>query len=71
MRDYLKTHTETKMAVADPIKLVIDNYEGEETVQIESTVGENPEKRDVIFGRELYIDASDFMIEPPKKYFRM
>ncbi len=40
-------------------------------MQIESTVGENPEKRDVIFGRELYIDASDFMIEPPKKYFRM
>ncbi len=71
VRDYLKTHTETKMAVADPVKLVIDNYEGEETVQIESTVGENPEKRDVVFGRELYIDASDFMIEPPKKYFRM
>lgn len=71
VRDYLKTHTETKMAVADPIKLVIDNYEGEEIVQIESTVGENPEKRDVVFGKELYIDASDFMIEPPKKYFRM
>ena len=71
VRDYLKTHTETKMAVSDPIKLVIDNYEGEEIVQIESTVGENPEKRDVIFGKELYIDASDFMVEPPKKYFRM
>lgn len=71
IRDYLKTHTEIKMVIPDPIKLVIDNYEGEEIVEVESTVGDEPIKRKVTFGKELYIDASDFMIEPPKKYFRM
>ncbi len=71
IRDYLKTHTEIKMVIPDPIKLVIDNYEGEELVEVESTVGDEPIKRKVTFGKELYIDASDFMIEPPKKYFRM
>lgn len=71
VRDYLKTHTEIKMVIPDPIKLVIDNYEGEELVEVESTVGDNPVKRKVTFGKELYIDSSDFMVEPPKKYFRM
>ena len=71
IRDYLKTHTEIKMVIPDPIKLVIDNYEGEELVEVESTVGDEPIKRKVTFGKELYIDASDFMVEPPKKYFRM
>ena len=71
IRDYLKTHTEIKMVIPDPIKLVIDNYEGEEIVEVESTVGDEPIKRKVTFGKELYIDASDFMVEPPKKYFRM
>ena len=34
---------------------------------------ENPElgSRTIPFGRELYIEADDFMEEPPKKYFRM
>ncbi len=71
VRDYLKTHTQIKMVIPDPVKLVIDNYEGEEIVEVESTVGDEPIKRSVTFGKELYIDASDFMVEPPKKYFRM
>lgn len=62
------------MAVLDPIKVVVTNYpEG----QIEYfTVDNNPENpelgtREVPFSRELYIERSDFMEEPEKKFFRM
>ena len=62
------------MAVLDPIKLVIDNYpEGEmEYLDADNNL-ENPElgTRKLPFGRELYIEREDFMIEPPKKYFRL
>ena len=62
------------MAVLDPIKLVIDNYpEGEvEWLEAENNL-ENPElgKRKIPFCKELYIERDDFMIEPPKKYFRL
>ena len=58
----------------DPIKLVIDNYpEGEvEWLEAENNL-ENPElgKRKIPFCKELYIERDDFMIEPPKKYFRL
>jgi glutamine--tRNA ligase len=62
------------MAVLDPIKLVIDNYpEGEvEELEIPNNM-ENPElgSRTMKFGKELYIERDDFMIDPPKKYFRL
>ncbi|MBO4787659.1 MAG: glutamine--tRNA ligase, partial [Lachnospiraceae bacterium] len=56
------------------VKLVIDNYP--EGVTEDVTVSNNPENealgsRTVPFGRELYIEREDFMIEPPKKYFRL
>ena len=70
----LKMKKPRMMAVLDPIKLVIDNYpEGEvEYLDVENNL-ENPElgMRKVPFGRELYIERNDFMIEPPKKYFRL
>ena len=56
------------------LKCVIDNYpEGEvEYLDVENNL-ENPELgvRKVPFGRELYIERNDFMIDPPKKYFRL
>lgn len=62
------------MAVLDPIRLVIDNYpEGQiEYLDVDNNM-ENPElgMRKLPFGRELYIEREDFMIEPPKKYFRL
>ena len=58
------------MAVLDPIKLVIDNYpEGQtEYLEVDNNL-ENPElgKREVPFGREIYIEREDFMEEPPKE----
>jgi len=74
IRDDLKLDNKRIMAVLDPIKVVVTNYpEG----QIEYfTVDNNPENpelgtREVPFSRELYIERSDFMEEPEKKFFRM
>jgi glutaminyl-tRNA synthetase len=74
IREDLKLKKPRMMAVLDPIKLVIDNYpEGEvEYLDVDNNL-ENPElgKRKVPFSREIYIEREDFMIEPPKKYFRL
>ena len=74
IREYLKLKRPRMMAVLDPIKLVIDNYpEGEvEYLEADNNL-ENPElgKRQIPFCKELYIERDDFMIEPPKKYFRL
>ena len=74
IREDLKAKRPRAMAVLDPIKLVIDNYD-DETVEM-LTVDNNLENealgtRQVPFSKELYIEREDFMEEPPKKYFRM
>lgn len=74
IREDLKLKRPRVMAVLDPIKLVITNYPEGEIEYLDAAVNqENPEMgtRKVPFGRELYIDREDFMIEPPKKYFRL
>lgn len=74
IREDLKTTRSRVMAVLDPIKLVIDNYDSDEIEWLEAPNNLENEAlgtRQVPFGRELYIDREDFMIEPPKKYFRL
>lgn len=74
VREDLNKHAPRAMAVLRPLKLIIDNYPEGQTEGIEVEVNpENPEagKRTVEFSRELYIEADDFMEEPPKKYFRL
>ncbi|MCR4830139.1 MAG: glutamine--tRNA ligase/YqeY domain fusion protein [Pseudobutyrivibrio sp.] len=74
IREDLKTSRSRVMAVLDPVKLVIDNYESDEVEWLDAPNNlENPElgSRQIPFGKELYIDREDFMIEPPKKYFRL
>ena len=74
IREDLKEKAPRLMAVLDPVKLVIENYpEGQlEELSIPLNL-EHPEmgERTVPFGRELYIEREDFMIDPPKKYFRL
>ena len=74
VRDVLNANAPRAMAVIEPLKVVIDNYpEGKtETITVEIHP-DHPEMgtREVTFSRELYIEQSDFMIEPPKKYFRL
>ena len=74
IREDLKLKRPRMMAVLDPIKLVITNYPENEIEYLDvSNNQENEEMgtRKVPFGREIYIDREDFMIEPPRKYFRL
>lgn len=74
IREDLKTKAQRVMAVLDPIKLIITNYPEGEVEYLEAS--NNPENEEmgtrmIPFSRELYIEREDFMIEPPKKYFRL
>ena len=74
IREDLKTKAPRMMAILHPVKLVIDNYpEGQVEYLIAPNNLENEAlgSREVPFGKELYIEAEDFMEEPPKKYFRL
>ncbi len=74
IREDLNKTAPRGMAVLDPIKLIIDNYEPGVIEEFEAEVNpENPEmgNRKVTFSRELYIERDDFMIEPVKGYFRL
>ncbi len=74
VRDELNAQAPRAMAVLDPIKVIIDNYPEGQTEDI--TVEVHPEKpelgtKTVTFGREIYVERTDFMAEPVKKYFRL
>ena len=71
VREDLAAKTERRMAVMDPIKLVIDNYPENETELLETENGDGFGSRNISFSRELYIQSDDFMIDPPKKFFRL
>jgi glutaminyl-tRNA synthetase len=74
IREDLNKSADRVMAVLDPIKLVITNYPADKTEDLQ--IENNPEaevitKRSVPFSNELYIERDDFMIDPPKKFFRL
>lgn len=74
VREDLNRRAERRMAVIDPVKVVITNYPKGKTEYIECV--NNPEdesagKREVPFSNIIYIEREDFMEEPPKKYFRL
>ena len=74
IREELNQTANRVMAVIDPVKLVIDNWEDGkvEMIEVENNPNDpNAGKREVPFGKVLYIEADDFMEEPPKKYFRL
>ena len=74
LRDDLNETAARAMAVLDPVKLVITNYPEDKTEEFEVENHPNhPEMgtRTVTFSRELYIEATDFMEEPFKKYQRL
>ncbi len=62
------------MAVLDPVKIVINNYPPGKTEMVElENNPEDPQSGDrlVPFGREIFIERDDFMVDPPNKYFRL
>jgi glutaminyl-tRNA synthetase len=73
VRQDLENTAHRVMAVMDPIKLVITNYEGEgEALKVENIPGNEAEgKHEIPFGREVWIEREDFSLDPPKGYFRL
>ena len=73
-RETLKAKADRVCAILDPIKVVITNYaEGvTETLVTENNPdNEASGNREMIFGRELYIERADFMEDAPKSFFRL
>ena len=73
LREELNQKALRVMAVLDPVKLIIDNYEEGETEELISENGpdESLGKRNLPFCNELWIEREDFMEEPAKKWFRL
>ena len=74
LREDLNLTAKRVMGVLNPVKLVLTNYPEDRTETFE--VENNPNRpedgtRTVTFGRELYIEAEDFMETPVKGYFRL
>jgi glutaminyl-tRNA synthetase len=74
MREHLNEVAPRRMAVLDPIKLVIDNFPADRDDV--ASVPNHPQKpdwgrREVPFSRELWIERDDFSPNPPKGYFRL
>jgi glutaminyl-tRNA synthetase len=74
MRDDLNERAPRRMAVLDPVKLIIDNYPADHSELCEAP--NHPQKpdwgrRQMPFSRELWIEREDFVEAPPKGYFRL
>ncbi len=74
IRDHLNKVAPRVMGVLRPLKVVITNYPEGESEQLEAV--NNPEDesagtRPIPFGRELWIEADDFMENPPRRFFRL
>jgi glutaminyl-tRNA synthetase len=73
-REHLNETAPRRIAVLDPLKLVIDNYpDGQEELCEAPNHPQKPElgKRPVPFSKELWIEREDFMEAPSKGYFRL
>ena len=73
-REDLKPKATRVSAIFDPIKLVITNYPENQTEVLQTENNPDDEQagtRDLLFGRELYIERGDFMEEAPKDFFRL
>jgi glutaminyl-tRNA synthetase len=74
VREDLNKRAPRAMAVLRPLKVVIDNYPGNQTEEMDAV--NNPEdpsagSRKVPFSRVLYIEQEDFREDPPKQYYRL
>ena len=75
VREHLNKIAERKMVVLNPIKLTITNWPDKNKYETMNAVN-NPEdpdsgKRSIPFNGTVFIEADDFMEDPPKKYFRL
>lgn len=74
IREDLNKTADRVMAVFEPLKIVITNYpEGKQEI-LHGKINpedENSATREIPFGREIYIEQTDFMEDAPKKFFRL
>ncbi len=74
VREDLNAHAARYMAIIDPLRVVVDNWEAgrDEDITLENNPNdEQAGTHTAPFGRELYIERGDFAVEPPKKFFRL
>lgn len=74
VRDDLNQKAPRIMCVLDPIKVIIDELADDHLEMLNAANHpQNPDlgERQIAFTKTLYIDANDFMLDPPKKYFRL
>ena len=72
VREELNQTALRRMAVLDPVKVVVDNFEGSRDVELPNNpLDESAGLRKIAFGKEIWIDRADFMEVPEKKFFRM
>ena len=73
IRDYLNIHAERAMAVFEPVKVTLTNFHEtseEENFEINPN-DESAGTRKITISKHIYIDAEDFSLNPPPKYFRL
>jgi len=74
LREDLNTRAERRMAVINPLKVIIENYaEDQEEWVTAKNQPQSPDSdtREISFSREIYIEHEDFMEDAPKKFFRL
>ena len=74
VRNDLNKKALRRMAVLDPVKVVIENYPEDKTEYFEvlnNPEDENAGTRKIPFTRELYIERDDFALDPPPKFHRL
>lgn len=74
VRDYLNREAPRRMAVLDPVKVILENWQDEPMESV--WVSNHPQReemgeRRVTIGSEIWIEREDFMEDPPKKFFRL
>jgi len=73
VREDLNTRAERRMAVLDPLKVIIENYPDDVTEMVTGkNHPQNPDfgTREIPFTKELYIEKNDFLEDAPRKFFR-
>ncbi|AQW87725.1 glutaminyl-tRNA synthetase/YqeY domain fusion protein [Campylobacter pinnipediorum subsp. caledonicus] len=73
IRDDLNTKAPRVMCVSEPLKVIIENYEGDEELEADyfpPDVGKSGSRK-LVFSKEIYIQKDDFSENPPKGYYRL
>jgi len=74
VRDFLNHSAERRMAVLDPVKVILENWSAEPLAQVEvANHPQDPEmgQREIPISAEVWIEREDFMEVPEKKFFRL